>query len=100
MLFVGIAGNGTANDGFTNGGHNNETILTYPSSYNEPAMISVAATDNRDALSFFSNWGKQSIHLGAPGTSIFSTLKSSAYGTFNGTSQAAPFVAGTAVLLL
>lgn len=100
MLFVAIAGNGTANDGFTNGGHNNDTVLTYPSNYNEPAMISVAATDNRDNLSFFSNWGKQTIHLGAPGTSIFSTLRNSGYGTFNGTSQATPHVAGTAALLL
>jgi subtilase family protein len=100
MLFVAIAGNGVANNGFTNGGHDNETTLTYPSGYNEPGMISVAATDNRDALSFFSNWGKQTIHLGAPGTSIFSTLRNGAYGTFSGTSQAAPLVAGTAALLL
>ena len=100
MLFVAIAGNGVANNGFTNGGHDNETVITYPSSYNEPAMISVAATDNRDALSFFSNWGKRTIHLGAPGTSIFATLRNSNYGTFSGTSQAAPLVAGTAALLL
>lgn len=100
MLFVGIAGNGTANDGFTNGGHDNEVVLTYPSGFNEPSMISIAATDNRDALSFFSNWGKQTIHIGAPGTSIFGTLRSGSYGTFSGTSQAAPLVAGTAALLL
>src|SRR5262249_47799374 len=100
MLFVAIAGNGTANDGFANGGHDNENFLTYPSSYNEPAMISIAATDNRDVLSFFSNWGKRTVHLGAPGTSIFSTLRNSTYGSFSGTSQATPVVAGAAALLL
>jgi hypothetical protein len=102
MLFVAIAGNGTANDGFTKGGHDNDngTTPSYPSSYNEPGMISVAATDNRDALAFFSNWGKQTVHLGAPGNIIFATLRGGSYGTFSGTSQAAPHVAGAATLLL
>jgi subtilisin family serine protease len=101
LLFVGIAGNGTANDGFTIGGHDNDngTTPTYPSNYNEPGIISVAATTNRDALAFFSNWGKQTVHLGAPGNVIFNTLRNG-YGTFSGTSQAAPHVAGAAALLL
>ena len=102
MLFVSIAGNGTANDGFTKGGHDNDngTTPTYPSNYNEPGMISVVATDNRDALAFFSNWGNKTVHLGAPGNIIFGTLRNNTYGTFSGTSQAAPHVAGAAVLLL
>src|SRR4029434_4517644 len=37
---------------------------------------------------------------GSPGTNIFSTLRNGTYGFFNGTSQAAPLVAGTAALLL
>ncbi|MDT7807010.1 MAG: hypothetical protein QOJ70_823 [Acidobacteriota bacterium] len=100
MLFVAIAGNGTSNDGFSLGGHDNESVLTYPSSYKTTGMISVAATDNRDALAFFSNWGRTSVHLGAPGASIFSTLRNGTYGTFSGTSQAAPHVAGAAALML
>lgn len=102
LLFVAIAGNGTGNDGFTLGGHDNDngTTPTYPSNYNEPGMISVVATTNRDELAFFSNWGKQTVHLGAPGNVIFGTLRNSAYGSFSGTSQAAPHVAGAAALLL
>ena len=102
MLFVVIAGNGTANDGFTKGGHDNDngTTPNYPSQYNLTGMITVAATDNRDALAFFSNWGKQTVHIGAPGNSIFSTARNAGYSVFNGTSQASPHVAGAAALLL
>jgi len=102
MLFVVIAGNGTANDGFTKGGHDNDNGSTpnYPSQYNLTGMITVAATDNRDALAFFSNWGKQTVHLGAPGNNIFSTGRNNSYGVFSGTSQASPHVAGAAALLL
>jgi thermitase len=102
IFFVGIAGNGTANDGFTNGGHDNDngTTPTYPSNFNLTGMISVAATDNRDALAFFSNWGKQTVHLGAPGNVIFSTARNGGYGFFSGTSHASPHVAGAAALLL
>jgi len=87
MLFVVIAGNGTANDGFTKGGHDNDNGSTpnYPSQYNLTGMITVAATDNRDALAFFSNWGKQTVHLGAPGNNIFSTGRGNTYGVFSGT---------------
>ncbi|MDD4151101.1 MAG: S8 family serine peptidase [Candidatus Gracilibacteria bacterium] len=37
-------------------------------------LISVAATDNQDNLSTFSNYGANTVNIGAPGTSIYSTV--------------------------
>ena len=35
-----------------------------------PNVVSVAATDNRDYLASFSNYGQGSVHLGAPGVNV------------------------------
>jgi subtilisin family serine protease len=47
---------------------------TYPASYDLPCIISVAATDENDALAAFSSFDPVSVDLGAPGTDILSTL--------------------------
>jgi thermitase len=69
-LFVVAAGNGGA-DGV---GDNNDNTPHYPSNYDSPNVISVAATDNRDALASFSNYGSSSVDLSAPGVNVLSTL--------------------------
>ena len=45
----------------------------YPCAYPSPNVICVAATDSRDRLAGFSDYGAHNVDLGAPGVSILST---------------------------
>lgn len=57
-----------------NNGTNNDTTPFYPAAYTQPNIIAVAATTQSDALASFSNFGVTSVDIGAPGTSILSTV--------------------------
>lgn len=72
----------------------------YPSSYDLPNMVAVAATDRNDNLARFSNYGAQSVDLAAPGVDILSTLPGGNYGSYSGTSMATPHVSGAAALIV
>jgi len=83
----------------------NSTINTdvtphYPASFNLGNVIAVAAVDNDDQLASFSNYGPASVHLGAPGVTIYSTVLAADYAYFNGTSMASPHVAGVVGLVM
>jgi subtilisin family serine protease len=58
----------------SNDSTNNDITPYYPASYNLDNIITVAATDNNDNLAGFSNYGKISVDVGAPGNYIYSTL--------------------------
>ena len=71
----------------------------YPASFKIPNLIAVAATDGFDQLTSFSNWGKKSTSVAAPGVNILTTQRGGDYWLVSGTSAAAPLVSGIAGLL-
>lgn len=94
VVFVAAAGNSSSN---------NDTKAIYPANYNLPNVISVAATNNADSLTSFSNFGLSSVDIAAPGSFILSTsnhLNNESFRTLSGTSMSSPMVAGVAGLML
>ena len=79
-------------------GNNGKEIQVYPASLNYG--IGVASTSDSDTLSSFSNYGSQVVWVGAPGENIVTTYPYGNYASSSGTSFSAPFVSGTAALLV
>jgi len=101
-----------------NDGLDNDALPTYPASYGRPpfslpnvisvmaserpAYTTIAAPDSLDDKAWFSNYGRTSVHLAAPGVGILTT--DTYFGTpqwraYSGTSPACAHVAYAAALL-
>lgn len=93
-----------------NDGENLEAKPSYPTPYyhttrvKAPNFITVGASSDPaikgDYVADFSNYGKKTVDVFAPGVKIYSTLPGgTSYGNNNGTSMAAPVVSGIAALI-
>jgi subtilisin family serine protease len=84
-----------------NAGVNVDLSPSYPAGYHLDNVVTVAYTSRADALAAASNYGASSVHLAAPGESIYSTFAATDnyYLAETGTSFAAPYVTGTLALL-
>jgi len=78
-------------------GNNGANQVVYPAGI--PGVMGVASTSDSDARSSFSNYGAD-VWVAAPGEGIVSTYPYGTYSAGWGTSFSAPFVSGTAALLV
>lgn len=90
ILFVAASGN-ESND--------NDIKPFYPASFELDNIISVGSINFHKDISDFSNFGKKTVHVLAPGESILTTISTTRYGYQKGTSFAAPQITGVAALV-
>jgi hypothetical protein len=90
ILIVASAGNDFGLD------NDLSPIKNYPASFEYPNILSVASVNCSEDLSVFSNYGKRSIDVAAPGEFIEGATPGSVIVQMSGTSQATAIVSGIA----
>jgi subtilisin family serine protease len=82
-------------------GNNVDNTPSYPVSVASRNLIGVAATEPASGrnLGSFSNFGRNTIGLAAPGVDVLSSANDGGYELKSGTSMAAPHAAGVAALM-
>jgi subtilisin family serine protease len=97
VVVVAAAGNGDrTGNGMDNDG---PTTPDFPSGYELPGLISVTSSTRFGDWSTWSNYGRASVDLAAPGEAILVAAPGATHRAVTGTSFSAPLVAGAVALL-
>ncbi|MDT0498554.1 S8 family serine peptidase [Algiphilus sp. W345] len=103
VLFVTSAGNTDANI--------DRSVINFPANYDEPNILTVAATNRQDGIASFSEYGPTTVDVAAPGLQIVTTQPGGDYADgancgnaggncgVSGTSFSSPYAAGIATLI-
>ncbi len=76
-----------------------DQVPSYPASFQNELLVTVASCSQQASVSYFSSFGEQTVDLFAPGSIIYSLQPNNRYQSMNGTSQAAPYVSAMAAEL-
>ena len=106
VLLVHAAGNSSqdndSTDNFPNDGYERRGLFAFLKKRSADNWIEVGAAnfeEGENASATFSNYGKKNVDIFAPGVKIYSTTPDNNYRDAQGTSMAAPVVAGVAAVL-